>query len=362
MTSVNKTGNTRLAAAPAVGKAPIPTRGPYPRSTGGKVEPVEIVAKAGFSPGYFRQNRRVAVMGQLLPIGGSGGVGGRRIGIVQHDAGNGQAVAEGGGREQRLQSVVDGAEPIGGDDDQRITQVASQVGHVLIVGHRAHQAAGAFGENDVGIGLPKPDAVAQEIGVELFAFGPGGQVRSQRGLEALGTDPVERTGASGGFPERHRVVGHEPAILKTATTGGRFVYTHSMARFPQRAGDHRGYVRLAHARVGAGDKESGDPVGRHFVTSFVEVDLRRVRSAHQLWAERCQLWAERTSCGRSGTSCGRSGTSCGRSGTSCGRSPDPPTRPSMAPICTSHTSLSKRRGGRETTPQHGVFLYSNCKR
>ena len=84
-----------------------------------------------------------------------------------------------------------------------------QVAVVLGFAQRRHQPAGALDQDDFRPLPPIVDAAAQQGGIDSFSFPRGGQVRGQRGLEALRADVLQFARPAGGVPQRQGVVGNQ---------------------------------------------------------------------------------------------------------------------------------------------------------
>ena len=74
--------------------------------------------------------------------------------VIQHDPRHRQPFAEGEGRDQGLQGLVDHTEHVWRDDDQRKTAVVGQVGYIVLVTQRRHQTSGALDQHDIRLTLP----------------------------------------------------------------------------------------------------------------------------------------------------------------------------------------------------------------
>ena len=109
--------------------------------------------------------------------------------------------AKRGGRDQRLQHLVDRAQRVAGHDHQRKPEFVGQVGDVT----PRRPAATSVRRP------PRPDTTsdracqycqpfAEQSGVELLAPRPRGQMRGQRRGEHLRADPAELARRAGGLP------------------------------------------------------------------------------------------------------------------------------------------------------------------
>ena len=173
--------------------------------------------------------------------------------LVQHNASHVQAVAKCRRRDQRLQHVVDRAERITGDDEQRKAELICQIGDVFIDAQRRHQPASTFDEDDVGTVEPHVESAPQHRRVEPPSLGHCRQMWSERRCENLRADFGQRPRLAGSFPQGNRVVGHQHAIAQRATARCRLVDPDAMFG-RKRPSNHRRDVRLANAGIRAGNE------------------------------------------------------------------------------------------------------------
>jgi hypothetical protein len=170
------------------------------KTTRGQREPIDRrIDGIGF-PQNFAQQRNPATF-EFAAVGREAAVveiG--RGGMIENDAGDGQAAVESPRGVKREQRVVDRAEGVLRHDHERKTKVVGEIGERFVIVDGGQKAAGAFDEQDVASLAPVVQAVAQELTVDLAAFRPSGKMRRKRSLETLWANAIEHAETTGGLP------------------------------------------------------------------------------------------------------------------------------------------------------------------
>ena len=145
----HRTPGTIVTTHSSVIPGHIPPFSKLNTSSSGQREPIYWRVHLIGAPSDLGKDRGHASGSQLATIFRQAGILARRSrGMIQHDARDGKSLAEHGGHDQRLQRLIDSAQHIARNDQQREPEFLGQIGHVLVFSQRRHQSAGALDQED----------------------------------------------------------------------------------------------------------------------------------------------------------------------------------------------------------------------